>query len=81
MDNVKDVVETTEEQKEDAKKAEPKKSGAKKAEPKKYKVQTPVENYCGVGDGGVQFANGEATVCEGSVLEWYREHGYTVTEK
>lgn len=45
-----------------------------------YLVETPVENYCGVGAGGVQFAYGKAKVREGWVLDWYREHGYNVTE-
>ena len=48
---------------------------------KKYIVETPVKNYCGVGAGGIQFAYGKAEVCEGTVLEWYKEHGYKVTEK
>lgn len=48
---------------------------------KKYIVETPVKNYCGIGAGGVQFAYGKAEVCEGTVLEWYKEHGYKVTEK
>lgn len=47
---------------------------------KRYKVKTPVKNYCGVGAGGIQFAYGEAIVYEGWVLQWYREHGYTVEE-
>ena len=52
---------------------------AKKVE-KKYLVETPVKNYCGVGAGGIQFAYGKAEVHEGTVLEWYKEHGYKVTE-
>lgn len=44
-------------------------------------VETPVENYCGIGAGGVQFAYGKAEVREGWVLNWYREHGYKVTAK
>lgn len=47
---------------------------------KKYIVTTPVKNYCGIGAGGIQFAYGKAEVCEGTVLEWYREHGYGVAE-
>lgn len=46
--------------------------------PKKYMVYTPVKNYCGIGAGGVQFANGKAEVYEGVVLNWFKEHGYTV---
>ena len=49
-------------------------------EPKKYIVTTPVKNYCGIGAGGIQFAYGKAEVCEGTVLEWYREHDYGVEE-
>ena len=52
------------------------------AETKKvYIVETPVKNYCGIGAAGVHFANGKAEVCEGWVLEWFKEHGYKVTEK
>ncbi len=47
---------------------------------KKYIVTTPVKNYCGIGAGGIQFAYGKAEVCEGTVLEWYREHGYGIEE-
>ena len=46
--------------------------------PKKYMVYTPVKNYCGIGAGGVQFANGKAEVYEGVVLNWFKEHDYTV---
>lgn len=49
--------------------------------PKMYIVEAPVKNFCGVGAAGVQFAYGKAEVCEGWVLDWYKEHGYTVTEK
>lgn len=51
---------------------------AKKA--KKYLVEAPNKNYHGVGAAGVQFAYGKAYVHEGWVLNWYKEHGYTVTE-
>lgn len=46
-----------------------------------YIVETPVKDFCGVGAAGVQFAYGKAEICEGWVLDWYREHGYKVTEK
>lgn len=37
--------------------------------------------FCGIGAGGVQFANGEAHVTSERMAEWFREHnGYTVTE-
>ena len=48
---------------------------------KVYIVETPVKNFCGVGAAGVQFAYGKAEVREGWVLDWFREHGYKVTEK
>ena len=48
---------------------------------KVYIVETPVENFCGVGAGGVQFAYGKAEVNEGWVLNWFKKHGYKVTEK
>jgi hypothetical protein len=56
-------------------------AGKKTAETKVYIVETPVKDYCGVGAGGVHFAYGKAEVHEGWVLDWYKEHGYIVTEK
>lgn len=53
----------------------------KQAEGKVYIVESPVKDYVGVGAAGIHFANGEAEVKEGWVLDWYREHGYKVTEK
>ena len=44
-------------------------------------VEAPVKDYVGVGAAGIHFANGRAEVKEGWVLDWYREHGYKVTEK
>lgn len=55
-----------------------------KTTPKKekvYIVEAPVKDYVGVGAAGVHFANGKAEVREGWVLDWYKEHGYKVTEK
>jgi len=46
----------------------------------KYLVHSPVENFVGVGAGGVQFAYGRAEVNEGWVLDWYKEKGYKVTK-
>lgn len=46
-----------------------------------YIVETPVEGFCGVGAAGVNFAYGKAEVAEGWVLDWFKEHGYKVTEK
>ena len=54
---------------------------AKKATEKMYIVEAPVKNFCGVGAAGVQFAYGKAEVREGWVLNWFKEHGYKVTEK
>lgn len=48
---------------------------------KVYIVETPVEGFCGVGAAGVHFAYGKAEVREGWVLDWFKEHGYKVTEK
>lgn len=47
---------------------------------KKYLVEAPNKDYVGVGAAGVQFAYGKAYVHEGWVLDWYKEHGYTVSE-
>ena len=53
-----------------------------KAEAKKaFIVEAPVKNFCGIGAAGVQFAYGKAEVNEGWVLDWFKEHGYKVTEK
>ena len=51
------------------------------AEKKVYTVESPVKDYCGLGAAGVQVAYGKAEVHEGWVLNWFREHGYKVTEK
>lgn len=56
------------------------KTPAKKAE-KVYIVEAPVKDYVGVGAAGIHFANGKAEVKEGWVLEWFKKHGYNVTEK
>lgn len=56
---------------------------AVKEDKKKNYVITVVGNpsYCGIGAGGVQFANGEAHITSDRMAEWFREHdGYTVTE-
>lgn len=38
-------------------------------------------NFCGIGAGGVQFANGEATKVSERMAAWFREHdGYDVKE-
>lgn len=58
-------------------------AGAKKPAKteKVFIVETPVKNFCGVGAAGVQFAYGKAEVREGWVLNWFKEHGYKITEK
>lgn len=39
-------------------------------------------NFCGIGAGGVQFANGKAVVDSGRMAEWFQEHdGYEVKER
>ena len=50
---------------------------------KKYLVEvTANPNYCGIGAGGVQFANGRAVIESARMAAWFREHkGYTVTEQ
>ena len=49
---------------------------------KKYIIK--VENnpaYCGIGAGGVQFANGQAVINACPLVNWYIEHeGYVVEE-
>lgn len=56
---------------------------AVKEDKKKTYVITVVGNpsYCGIGAGGVQFANGEAHITSDRMAEWFREHdGYDVAE-
>lgn len=55
---------------------------AARKEEKKYIVKVSDNpSYCGIGAGGVQFANGQAVIAEGSLLNWFREHdGYEVSE-
>ena len=57
-------------------------AAAKKEEIKKYIVKVPKNpSFCGIGAGGVQFANGQAVVPEGSIVNWFKEHaGYEVKE-
>ena len=39
-------------------------------------------NYCGIGAGSVQFANGQAVIQSERMARWFREHeGYKVTEQ
>lgn len=38
--------------------------------------------YCGIGAGGIQFANGQAVTSSRRMASWFREHdGYEVSEK
>lgn len=38
--------------------------------------------YCGIGAGSVQFANGQAVIESERMAAWFDEHdGYTVTEQ
>lgn len=46
-----------------------------------YIVESPVENYCGIGACGIHFAYGRAEVQAGWVLEWFRSKGYKITPK
>lgn len=42
------------------------------------KVETN-PTFCGIDAGGVQFANGQAIIEEGPLLNWFKEHeGYSV---
>ena len=61
--------------------AEATKATSKAKKEKVYIVEAPVKDYVGVGAAGIHFANGKAEVREGWVLDWYKEHGYKVTEK
>mgnify|MGYP001095523489 CR=1 FL=1 len=54
----------------------------KKETGEKRRWTVRVENnpaFCGIGAGGVQFANGRAEITSGRMAEWFREHeGYKV---
>lgn len=40
------------------------------------------DTYCGIGAGGVQFANGKAEITSKRMADWFTEHdGYTVIPK
>ena len=39
-------------------------------------------SFCGIGAGGIQFANGKAVTENGRMAQWFREHnGYEVSEQ
>ena len=65
----------------ETKKTAEKATETKKTAEKIYIVESPVKDFCGVGAAGIHFAYGKAEVCEGWVLDWFKEHGYKVTEK
>lgn len=52
------------------------------AKVKNYLVKvTSNTGFCGIGAGGVQFANGQAVISDGTMVNWFKEHdGYEVTE-
>lgn len=54
---------------------------SRKKDIKMFIVKTPVQDFCGVGAGDIQFAHGQAEVAEGWLLDWFRERGYEVLEK
>lgn len=55
---------------------------AKKETPKTYIVTVEKKpDYCGVGAGGAQFANGQATITNHRLAAWFKAHkGYKVEE-
>lgn len=56
---------------------------AKTAGERKWLVKiTANPSFCGVGAGGIQFANGKAVTENGRMAQWFREHnGYEVSEQ
>ena len=55
---------------------------AKKQAVKEYTIKVKGNNeFCGIGAGGIQFANGTATTTSERMANWFREHqGYEVEE-
>lgn len=53
---------------------------AKKGEAKGFTIKVKNRpDYCGIGAGGVQFANGQAVIPAGRMVDWFSEHdGYEV---
>ena len=51
------------------------------AKAKEYTIKvTANPNFCGIGAGSVQFANGEGTTDDPVIAAWYANHeGYSVT--
>ena len=52
----------------------------KKGEVKDFTIKVVNRpDYCGIGAGGVQFANGQAVIPAGRMIDWFLEHeGYEV---
>ena len=80
------VVQATENAEQKTENAEQKTENAEQAvvdTAKKYLVKvTDNPSYCGIGAGGVQFANGLAVIESARMAAWFKEHkGYTVTEQ
>lgn len=49
---------------------------------KKYLIKVESNpTFCGIDAGGVQFANGQAIIEDGQLVNWFKEHeGYSVSE-
>ena len=54
----------------------------KKTEVKAYIVKVKNnDDFCGIGAGGAQFAQGKATITNERLANWFKEHdGYVVEE-
>lgn len=66
---------------EEMKKEDMKKDGKKKITSWKVTVKNNTE-FCGIGAGGVQFANGQALIHSERMAQWFMEHdGYEVTRQ
>ena len=52
------------------------------AKVKKYLIKVESNpTFCGIDAGGVQFANGQAIIEDGQLVNWFKEHeGYSVSE-
>lgn len=74
-----DVVEDQDQDQNQIQDQEQKQEASKKAV-KSYTVKVKGNpTYCGIGAGGVQFANGQAVITSDRMAAWFREHdGYEV---
>lgn len=80
---IDEAVEKVMKAKEEAETKAAQKTQAVQIESKKNYIVKVKNNpsFCGIGAGGVQFANGEAHITSDRMAEWFREHnGYEVTE-